>query len=222
MKIRLPIILVALLAALGTRSLVGAPLKVYLMAGQSNMQGYCSTATFPQIAADPATEPIHRKMVGPDGTPRVHDDIWISTSGCARDAQPGKLTAGFGAGRGDRIGPELTFGIYMQEHVKEPILLIKTAWGGKSLARDFRPPSAGVHPIHLKAQEEMRAQNKDTSEIDKEYAENTGKYYRMMLPRATNSRVSSGFRARMISAETPTRTPGNPVVSTNTPACWPA
>jgi alpha-galactosidase len=31
----------------------------------------------------------------------------------------------------------------MEKHVREPILLIKTAWGGKSLHTDFRPPSAG-------------------------------------------------------------------------------
>lgn len=178
----------SLLAALGAlfalSPLAAAPLKVYLMSGQSNMQGYCAVHTFPQIEEDPATRPIYEKMVNPDGTPRVHKDVWISTLGCAKDAQPGQLTAGYGAGRGDRIGPELTFGIYMQEHVKEAILLIKPAWGGKSLARDFRPPSAGVHPLHLKAQEEMRAQNKDTSEIEKEYAENTGKYYRMMIAHA--------------------------------------
>ena len=174
----------ALFAALGTGMIAAAPLKVYLMAGQSNMQGYCSTATFPQIAADPVTAPIYQKLVGPDGAPRVHDDIWISTSGCARDAQPGNLTAGFGAGRGDRIGPELTFGIYMQEHVREPILIIKTAWGGKSLARDFRPPGAGVHPAHVKALEALRMENKDTSGLEKEYAERHGKYYRMMIDHA--------------------------------------
>jgi len=34
------------------------------------------------------------------------------------------------------------FGITMEKLHDEPILLIKTAWGGKSLHTDFRPPSA--------------------------------------------------------------------------------
>ena len=32
---------------------------------------------------------------------------------------------------------------YQLDHFKEKVLLIKTAWGGKSLYKDFRPPSAG-------------------------------------------------------------------------------
>ena len=173
-----------LAAAMVLQTSAAAPLKVYLMAGQSNMQGYCAVHTFPQIEADPATRSIHQKMVNPDGTPRIIENVWISTSGCAKDESPGKLTAGYGAGKGDRIGPELTFGIYMQEHVKEPVLLIKTAWGGKSLARDFRPPGAGIHPLHVRALEELRKENKDTAELDKEYAEGHGKYYRMMIDHA--------------------------------------
>jgi hypothetical protein len=178
------ILLAALGAALSVQTLAAAPLKVYLMAGQSNMQGYCAVHTFPQIEADPVTKPIYQRMVNPDGTPKVIENVWISTSGCAKDESPGPLTTGYGAGRGDRIGPELTFGIYMQEHVKEPILLIKPAWGGKSLARDFRPPSAGIHPTHLKALEELRNENKDTGELEKEYAEGHGKHYRMMIDHA--------------------------------------
>jgi Carbohydrate esterase, sialic acid-specific acetylesterase len=165
--------------------LAAAPLKVYLMSGQSNMQGFCNVKTFPAIEADPVTKPIYEKMVTPDGSPRMIENVWISTSGCSKDDSPGQLTVGYGGGRkGGNIGPELTFGIYMQEHLKEPILLIKPAWGGKSLCQDFRPPSAGIHPLHLKAQEEMRKENKDTTEMDKEYAENTGKYYRMMIAHA--------------------------------------
>jgi len=30
----------------------------------------------------------------------------------------------------------------MKEHLDEPFLIIKTAWGGKGLLNDFRPPSA--------------------------------------------------------------------------------
>lgn len=176
------------LAALGAvmflDPLAAAPLKVYLMAGQSNMQGFCAVHTFPQIAADPKTAPILQKIVNPDGTPKVHENVWISTSGCAKDAEPGQLTTGFGGGRGDRIGPELTFGVYMQEQVKEPILIIKTAWGGKSLCRDFRPPSAGAHPTHLKALEELKKENKDTAELEAQYAERYGQFYRMMMEHA--------------------------------------
>ena len=183
MKHRL--LLAALGAAMTLHPLSAAPLKVYLMSGQSNMQGFCAIHTFPQIKADPVTKPIYEKMVNPDGTPRVIENVWISTAGCAKDESPGLLTAGYGGGKkGNTIGPELTFGIYMQEHLKEPVLLIKPTWGGKSLCRDFRPPSAGIHPTHLKAREEMRKENKDTSEMDKEYAENYGKYYRMMMAHA--------------------------------------
>ena len=35
----------------------------------------------------------------------------------------------------------------MQKHLNEPILIIKTAWGGKSLSTDFRPPSAGAYQL---------------------------------------------------------------------------
>jgi hypothetical protein len=38
-------------------------------------------------------------------------------------------------------GPELTFGIYMHKALGEPFLLIKNAWGAKSLKVDFHPPS---------------------------------------------------------------------------------
>ena len=82
------------------------------------------------------------------GKPRVCDQVWITSVGCLGDAysdlteKKGKLTAGFGA-PDDKIGPEFTFGIYMEKLLGEPILIIKTSWGGRSLHTDFRPPSAG-------------------------------------------------------------------------------
>ena len=42
-----------------------------------------------------------------------------------------------------RIGPELMFAHQVDQYFEDPILIIKTAWGGMSLAEDFRPPSAG-------------------------------------------------------------------------------
>jgi hypothetical protein len=69
------------------------------------------------------------------------------------------LTAGFGE-RGDnptqlssKIGPEFTFGIFMEKELKEPILIIKTAWGGRSLNTEFRPPSAGPYKLPKEIQD---------------------------------------------------------------------
>ena len=32
----------------------------------------------------------------------------------------------------------------MEKRLNEPVLIIKTSWGGRSLHTDFRPPSAGA------------------------------------------------------------------------------
>ena len=122
-----------------------APLQVYILAGQSNMQGHASITTFDYLAKDPKTAPLLAEMRDKDGKPAVCERTWISYLSQDRSnkdtVKEGKLTAGFAA-REDTIGPEFTFGITMEKLQKGPILLIKTAWGGKSLHTDFRPPSA--------------------------------------------------------------------------------
>jgi hypothetical protein len=42
------------------------------------------------------------------------------------------------------IGPEFQFGHVIGNAIDAPVLLIKTAWGGRSLYEDFRPPSSGL------------------------------------------------------------------------------
>ena len=110
------------------------PLQVYILAGQSNMQGHAQVRTFEHIGMDPKTAPLLAEMQNSDGKPKVLDDVWISSIGCADKEQTGKLTTGFGASAGGpKIGPEYTFGIYIRKFTDAPILLIKTSWGGKSL-----------------------------------------------------------------------------------------
>lgn len=66
------------------------------------------------------------------------------------DACFGPLSVGYGAGCGandyNNIGPELGFGFGMQEEngriSETPILIMKNAWGGKTLCGDFRPPTS--------------------------------------------------------------------------------
>lgn len=158
-------------------------LQVYILAGQSNMQGHARISTFPHIGMDPATAPMLDLMTTPDGKPVVCDDVWISALGCGPDeatVKSGKLTAGFGAGD-DKIGPEFTFGLYTAKLGGKPVLLIKTAWGGKSLNTDFRPPSAGPYPFHKELLDRYRQQGKDLAEIQTAKTAATGVYYRLML-----------------------------------------
>jgi alpha-galactosidase len=157
------ILAAAILSAL-TPSIFAKPLKVFILAGQSNMEGHAEIRTFDYIGKDPKTAPILKEMRNPDGTPRVCDKVWMSYltgpyDGSANGEGLGKLTAGFGE-RGDnptqlssKIGPEFTFGITMEKELKEPILIIKTAWGGRSLNTEFRPPSAGPYKLPKEIQD---------------------------------------------------------------------
>lgn len=154
------------------------PLKVFILAGQSNMEGHAKVETFDYIGDDPATAPLLKKMRGADGKPVVCDGAWISYLTGGGDANGegfGPLTAGYGSRRnpaedGGKIGPEFTFGLTLDAALDEPVLLIKTAWGGKSLYYDFRPPGAGVYP--RKPKDIERNQRPEAG---------SGAYYRLMI-----------------------------------------
>jgi hypothetical protein len=186
---------------------VAKPLKVYVLVGQSNMEGPANIKTFDYIGDDPKTAPMLKEMVKPDGTPVVCDQTWISYLTGAKDKNfeiTGKLTAGYGTMYGQDptkpgkcIGPEFTFGIYMSKAAKEPILLIKTAWGGKSLHTDFRPPSAGPY-VPTDAELKKWAEKPEKA---KERAEATGVYYRAMVEHVKSvlkdiKRVYPGYDAK--------------------------
>jgi len=158
------------------------PLKVFILAGQSNMQGHANVRTLDYIGKDPKTAPMLKEMLGPDGAPKVCDHVWITYTSPDRGEteKNGKLAAGFGA-NSDCIGPEFTFGIYMEKLLGEPILLIKTAWGGKSLNTDFRPPGAGPYVFNEGQLEKFKQKGKDSAAEKAAKAEATGHYYRLMI-----------------------------------------
>ena len=185
MKRKILLSVVGGLAICGTAmQAAGGPLKVYLLVGQSNMQGHAQVRTFDHIGMDPKTAPILKAIRNADGTPKVCENVWISSVDTAPPGSErhGRLTVGYGAsGRGLKIGPELTFGIYMKQHVDEPILIIKTAWGGKSLNTDFRPPSAGPYEFNAQQLENLKKQGKDIAQARAGRAKMTGQYYRLMM-----------------------------------------
>jgi len=123
------------------------PLKVFILAGQSNMEGQGvvkmdparndGKGTLEFLVKDPATSDRFKHLVDAKGAWVVRSDVWIWYLG-----RKGGLTVGYGAKAG-LIGPELQFGNLMGDYFENQVLLIKLAWGGKSLAKDFRPPSSG-------------------------------------------------------------------------------
>lgn len=147
------------------------------------MQGHAKVSTFEHIGMDPETAPMLADMMGPDNKPKICERVWISSIGCAGDdtkEQLGKLTAGFGASP-DKIGPEFTFGLTMEKATSAPILIIKTAWGGKSLNTDFRPPSAGAYAFNEAQFEQFKKQGKDLATVKAEKEKATGVFYRLMI-----------------------------------------
>jgi len=141
MKYHTPILAALILGAAAH----AAPLKVYILAGQSNMEGHARVSTFAHVLQDPDSKELAKLMMNDKGEPRTAERVWISYSGAKngeRVVKEGKLTADYGAPvKGPKIGPEYTFGLTLEQHVDGPILLIKTAWGGRSLSGNFRPPS---------------------------------------------------------------------------------
>ena len=176
------------LSSLCPTSIFAKPLKVYILAGQSNMEGHAQVRTFDYLGKDPKTAPLLEEMRNPDGTPRVCENVWISyfTGWKTFGEGYGKLTAGYGARQdptrdGGNIGPEFTFGITMHKLTDEPILIIKTAWGGKSLNTDFRPPSAGPYEFSQDQLDSFAKRGVDIEQVKAEKAEATGRYYRLMM-----------------------------------------
>ncbi len=158
------------------------PLQVFILAGQSNMQGHAQVRTFEHIGMDPTTKPMLELMQTADGTPTICQRVWISSLGSADTVKTGKLTTGFGASQGGpKIGPEFTFGIYMEITTDAPILIIKTAWGGKSLNTDFRSPAAGPYVFNDEQLAKLQQQGKDIAAVKAAKESETGVYYRLMI-----------------------------------------
>lgn len=111
-------------------------LQVFVLAGQSNMVGHGRLEHLRELAADADQRPRYGHLLR-DGGWVARNDVWIQFLD-----RRGPLTAGHGA-NAERFGPELQFGHRMGEHFADKVLLVKVAWGGRSLAADFRPPGAG-------------------------------------------------------------------------------
>jgi hypothetical protein len=100
------------------------PLKVFILAGQSNMDGNANVSTIDFLGEDKEHGAL-LKTFKPDAKTLVtRDDVWVAHRGVY-----GHLGPGYGARKSDDelgncIGPEYAFGYFMGEALNEQVLLI--------------------------------------------------------------------------------------------------
>ena len=101
-----------------------SPLKVFILAGQSNMVGSDAHAnridTYPSYKCAGAPQPDVRFTSLPD-LPKTGFQGWSPLSPT------------------DAFGPEITFARHITKTIREPIAIIKSAIGGTTAAYDWNP-----------------------------------------------------------------------------------
>jgi alpha-galactosidase len=192
--------------ALALISLISIPLhaqktvKVFILAGQSNMEGKGLAAHLDTYKDDQQIKPWY-DIVKKDDKWVERDDVFITYPSKSGGAKHGPLTVAYGTKGENSIGPEFGFGHAVGEAYEEPVLIIKTAWGGKSVYQPFRPPSAmpgdaefakmvaemqAKYDAAIEANEKKKAEGKKTRAPKPvptvaELKESFGEYYRKMV-----------------------------------------
>jgi len=163
-------------------------LKIFILAGQSNMVG------FGQVEGKPGTMKSYAEsnpesyahLIDGKGDPVVRDDVWLVNLSSPNKKQSGWLTTGYGASP-KHIGPEYAFGFELGDHFEDPVLIIKCAWGGRSLYQNFLSPSAADYPPPMKDGdrgfqylEVLRHVREITADLDGYFPDYAGKGYEVV------------------------------------------
>jgi len=147
-------------------------LKVFLLAGQSNMEGQGvvdldheqyyngGRGILTRVLEDPLIAKEFGHWRDEDGKWVTRDDVFVWYQPGRGPLKAGPLSIGYAVYDDlHHFGPEMELGWVLGEYFEEPVLLVKTAWGGKSLMKDFRPPLSGgeVGPYYKQMLAEYRA-----------------------------------------------------------------
>jgi len=121
------------------------PTKVFLLVGQSNMQGYGFISAGKDGDLDYAAKNGFNYLKDATGKWAERKDVFYyhkskdKVKACTLSVDNVMKVYR----RHPSVGPELAFGHVVGQHFEEEVLLIKCAWGGQPLAGTFRPPSSG-------------------------------------------------------------------------------
>lgn len=152
-------------------------MKVFILAGQSNMQGHASLRTLEYLIYNEETAPDYQQWKTMTGDWAKRSDVWVWTTDGKRG---GKLKPGYGA-NDFKIGPELGVGWILGEHYDEQVALIKTCWGGRSVKKDFLPPSEEMPSEELLKKDLERMQKRNPNATLADVKAPYGKAYRDMI-----------------------------------------
>ena len=158
------------------------PVKVFILAGQSNMQG----KGFPEPMVWQLSQENYRdrythlirngdydsflkkaEKTSDTDNPRkdpeyqwsVRNDVWINYLD-----RRGGLAVGYG-NPNKCFGPELNFGHVVGDHFDDQVLIIKASWGGRALAKGFLSPSSmASDEEYARMAEELNAKNEKWNE----------------------------------------------------------
>jgi Carbohydrate esterase, sialic acid-specific acetylesterase len=153
---------VAFLIASTAIATAAKPVRIFILSGQSNMTGRGWLGDLKKPAEDQKAT-LTRFIMAPENVEKykflhngkqkdkggwtVRDDVFITVGDWPHDAttggKHGGLAPNYGGFRSVGLGPELGIGHSLGDFYEEPVLLVKVAFGGCSLAVDMRPPSSG-------------------------------------------------------------------------------
>jgi|GEM_PF-121416 len=116
------------------------PFKITFLTKDANGLGWFVRTDIPgTLTTLVKTEGKFPYLLGDDGNWAVRNDVWykgLVTAGANKWLAPG-----CGAGN-TSIGPELGFGHVLGTYHDEPVLVLKTSQGNRSLGWDFLPPGS--------------------------------------------------------------------------------
>ena len=152
--------------------------KVFILAGQSNMEGHGQIQSLDHLGNHPQYGHLLKKLKALDSSWAVSNNVFVSWQTYGQPRRHAPLSVGQGATE-NSVGPELMFGTIMGEEYDMPILLIKTAWGGKDVYCDFRSPGAG--------DPDGDAERRLEKERSEGQGREVGVYYRLMVSEIFNT-----------------------------------
>ena len=120
--------------------------KVFILMGQSNMVGMGDIEPADKSGTLLTLTETERKypfLVDDAGQWTVRKDVFYYD---ARVKKGGPLTA---TSNGKSIGPELGFGFVMGQLLDEPVLVLKSCIGNRSLGWDLLPPGSERYTVEV-------------------------------------------------------------------------